>query len=307
VDLPSGLEHAVAALEPGGRLVAARELTGGVSATVIGLDIATALGHHRRVVFRQHRGAEFKQHERRVTRKEFHVLTALHRRGMAVPEPFGYDDSGAVIDPYLIVEWVDGSTELDAVHVTAAIDQMADFLVALHALDVAGMDVPELEPIEDPRVAVVRYLPSTAAGANVRAALARAPSTDSGTRPVLLHGDYWPGNVMWRDGRLIAVIDWEDACLGDPVADLATARVELLCQHGRAAMDHFTAQYIAGHHDAIGPLRLDSLTIWDVYVSAAALATMASWGLAPDAEKRRRRRTGRFFRRAAGELDRSLR
>jgi len=29
--------------------------------------------------------------------------------------------------------------------------------------------------------------------------------------PVVLHGDYWPGNVLWRDGRLVGVIDWEEA------------------------------------------------------------------------------------------------
>ena len=41
--------------------------------------------------------------------------------------------------------------------------------------------------------------------------------------PALLHGDYWPGNILWKDGRLAAVIDWEDACLGDPLVDLAMA------------------------------------------------------------------------------------
>jgi aminoglycoside phosphotransferase (APT) family kinase protein len=35
----------------------------------------------------------------------------------------------------------------------------------------------------------------------------------------LLHGDYWPDNTLWRDGRLVCVIDWEDAALGDPLAD----------------------------------------------------------------------------------------
>jgi aminoglycoside phosphotransferase (APT) family kinase protein len=37
----------------------------------------------------------------------------------------------------------------------------------------------------------------------------------------VLHGDYWPGNVLWRDGRLVGVIGWEEAAFGDPLADLA--------------------------------------------------------------------------------------
>jgi aminoglycoside phosphotransferase (APT) family kinase protein len=34
--------------------------------------------------------------------------------------------------------------------------------------------------------------------------------------------------VLWRDGRIVAVIDWEDAQVGDPLADLANTRLELL-------------------------------------------------------------------------------
>ena len=39
--------------------------------------------------------------------------------------------------------------------------------------------------------------------------LRRPPPPVQVNRPVLLHGDFWPGNILWRDGRLVAVIDWE--------------------------------------------------------------------------------------------------
>ena len=97
-------------------------------------------------------------------------------------------------------------------------------------------------------------------------------------RSVVLHGDYWPGNVLWQGGRLAAVIDWEDASLGDPLADLATARVELLCRYGDAAMERFTARYLAVHKDTSGPLHLDTLPLWELYVSASALAAMGGSG-----------------------------
>ncbi len=305
VDVLSGIEHAVAALEPGGRLVAAHELTGGVSANVVGLDIATPAGSKRRVVFRQHR-ADFKQHDRTVTAKEFRVLTALHREGLAVPEPYLCDDTATVTAPYLLIEWVEGTTDLATADVPAALDQMAQFLVRLHALDAGVLDVPELAPIEDPRAAVTAYLPPTDAGRRARAKLAAAAAAadvePGGNRPVLLHGDYWPGNVMWQEGRLVAVIDWEDACLGDPLADLATARVELLCRYGAAAMDRFTDRYLAAERDSTGRLQLEELPLWELYVSAAALATMGDWGLEPAAEAHRRRRTQHFFEQAAGRL-----
>ena len=296
----SGIEQAVAELEPGGQLVGTRALTGGVSADVFGLDIATSDGGRRRIVFRQHRAVDFKQHGPTVAAKEYRLLAALHRLGLPVPEPYLFAD--AATGPYVVMDWVDGSTELADDDLPRALDQMARFLAELHAVDARSLALPEVEPIEDPLVAIRSCLPSTDVGREVASRLALGDVEQRRNRPVVLHGDYWPGNVLWRDGRLVAVIDWEDACLGDPLADLATARVELLCRYGDEAMDRFTTGYLLAHQDTIGPLRLDSLPLWDLYVSASALAAMGAWGLDPGEEARRRHWTERFFDRAARQL-----
>ena len=39
--------------------------------------------------------------------------------------------------------------------------------------------------------------------------------------PVLVQGDTGPGNFMYLDGRVTAVVDWELAHLGDPMDDIA--------------------------------------------------------------------------------------
>lgn len=38
-----------------------------------------------------------------------------------------------------------------------------------------------------------------------------------------LHGDLHPGNLIVRDGRVVAVIDFGDLCAGDPASDVAVA------------------------------------------------------------------------------------
>ena len=293
------VERAVGALEPGCRLVEARALTGGVSADVIGIEVVTAEGDRRRLVFRRHRDVDFKDHGSAVAAKEHRLLAALHRRGLAVPEPYAYVATDAETGPYLLMEWVDGSTGLTDDELPDALDQMAAFLVDLHALDPGAPDLPPLDALEDPALAVIPYLPATSSGRAVAATLATAGARRDGERPAVIHGDYWPGNVLWRDGRLVAVLDWEDASVGDPLADLATARVELACQYGDDAAEHFTTRYVARHETTIGALRLDDLLLWELYVSAAALATMAGWGLEPAEEARRRRTTERWFERAA--------
>ncbi len=45
---------------------------------------------------------------------------------------------------------------------------------------------------------------------------------------VLLHRDFHPGNVLWRRGKVSGVVDWQGACTGPSVADVAHCRVNLL-------------------------------------------------------------------------------
>ncbi len=58
--------------------------------------------------------------------------------------------------------------------------------------------------------------------------------------PVWLHGDPHPFNVLTRDGRLSALLDFGDVCCGDPASDLGTAWL------------HFTAEGLQRFVDAYG-------------------------------------------------------
>jgi aminoglycoside phosphotransferase (APT) family kinase protein len=45
--------------------------------------------------------------------------------------------------------------------------------------------------------------------------------TLAGFEPVLTHSDLLPEHMLCRDGRLVGVIDWGDARVGDPALDYA--------------------------------------------------------------------------------------
>ena len=109
--------------------------------------------------------------------------------------------------------------------------------------------------------------------APVAAALRQAPPQSSNA-PVLLHGDYWPGNWLWQNGRLAAIIDWEDAALGDPLRDLAQSRLELAWIHDAAAAAAFTRAYLARR-----PLDTSALPYWDL-CAALRLARLVGDDLA---------------------------
>jgi aminoglycoside phosphotransferase (APT) family kinase protein len=70
-----------------------------------------------------------------------------------------------------------------------------------------------------------------------------------GGAPVWMHGDLMPANLLVRDGRLAAVIDWEGFGVGDPAVDLMVAWNLLTAETRssfRATIDVDDATWIRG-------------------------------------------------------------
>lgn len=292
----------VAALDPGATLVRAWRLAGGVSAQVTALELAGPGGATRRLVLREYGAADLRR-DPQIAEHEFRLLRALHAAGMPVPAPAAFDQSSALLpSPWLAIEYVDGAAELAPEQRAAATPQLAAALARLHRLDPAELGLGFL-----PRAAelVARALarppaePDDSLGERqIRAALAGWPPAER-SRPALLHGDYWPGNVLWRAGRLAAMIDWEDAMLGDPLADLANCRLELLWAWGHAALQQFTAEYLAA-----APLDLAELPRWELWAALRPCGKLQGWGLAPADEARMRELHRWFVAQALGRFQR---
>ncbi len=117
-------------------------------------------------------------------------------------------------------------------------------------------------------------------------------------RPVVLHGDYWPGNALWRDGRLVAIVDWEDAMFGDPLADLSVARQELWWFFGPVAAREFTARY----HALRPAADLTALPLWDLRAALRPAGKLASWGLSQARQERMIAAHRQFVSEALGQL-----
>lgn len=293
------IEAAAAAVMPDVASILVEPLPGGSSAFVVCLVLQSPSGQQRRAVFRQHTNRAVKAHTAGVAAKEFHLTKALAAEGFEVAQPLALHGEQTSDGPWLVTEWIQGSTAVDAVD--AALSQMAYFLARLHAIDPETLSVPGLAQIEDPVQALPFYVPSDQSGQELSRLLdlgvQRRPNAD-----VLLHGDFWPGNVLVDRTELAAVLDWEDACYGDPLADLACARVELKCAYGQDASEDFTALYLDAVRRQGMPLFVHDLALWDVYVSSTALSTMHLWGLSPEYEAARRATTKKFLGSAISQL-----
>jgi aminoglycoside phosphotransferase (APT) family kinase protein len=91
----------------------------------------------------------------------------------------------------------------------------------------------------------------------------------------LLHGDYWPGNVIWKDGTLTAVLDWEEAAIGDPLADVALSRLDIAWAFGDDAAETFTSCYRE-------QTRIDwrNLAHWELSIALRPMGQLARWAAA---------------------------
>jgi aminoglycoside phosphotransferase (APT) family kinase protein len=163
---------------------------------------------------------------------------------LAVSEPLEIGEPGEGYPyPWSVYRWLDGetaTTDTLADPVRAALD-LAGFVNALQDIDPTDGPGPEQSnafrgvPLGDPRdsiAAEARVWPKLAAlrGTGLvdidavtdvwETALA-APAWDKA--PVWIHGDLATGNLLTRDGRLSAVIDFGTLAVADPAVDLLPA------------------------------------------------------------------------------------
>lgn len=57
-----------------------------------------------------------------------------------------------------------------------------------------------------------------------------------------IHRDFHPGNVLWQQGKVTGVVDWQSASTGPAVMDVGHCRVNLF-RYGLDAADQFTASW----------------------------------------------------------------
>ncbi|MDO5502075.1 MAG: phosphotransferase [Actinomycetia bacterium] len=283
---PDRSRYALLAARLGGRFVSVTPLTGGVS-TPTDLLIYENDDVFTRVVVRGMSALPTKDAGPGSMERMSALLQELRHHRMPVQEPLLTDDGEIMGAPIIVLEYVTGSA--DHPDPAVAVPEMARLLLRVHALPVgrAGdgglvdLGLPAAQrPHEEARRLLERLLPAPEVDLLVREP---APPRDP---PVLVHGDFWPGNVLWRQGELVGLIDWEDAAIGDPELDLATARVELTLALGPDEAETFRRHYEARSRRGIDQRRVD---LWTVCSAAGMLLGVSQWGLSPDHEAHVRR------------------
>lgn len=175
--------------------------------------------------------------------REFRVISALAPTGVPVPEAIALcDDLDVLGAPFYIMEYVDGLVPVDPHEVARRWgegdrrrigEELVDTLVALHAVEPAEVGLADFGKPQGYIERQVRRFTEQYERAKTRDLpeledLARrlAAAMPAESEHTIVHGDYRLDNsILSADGHIAAVLDWEMATLGDPLADMGLLRM----------------------------------------------------------------------------------
>ncbi len=297
----STFEQVVHRIDPQSKLVRTRKLTGGVSAQVTALEIEHADGQTQKMIVRQHGEVDLK-HNPHIAADEFKLLNILHSAGLATPVPYDVDESSMILaTPYIVVEYIEGTSEFKPTDLRGFIHQLARHLANIHTMNLTNVDLSFL-PQQAAKITKIVSQPSAMLDdsldeGRIRATLQTVWPPPQHNQSGLLHGDYWPGNILWRDNYLVGLIDWEDAAFGDPLADLGNTRLEILWALGMDAMHDFTLQY-----QSMTPFNFTNLPYWDLCAALRPASKISEWAADEIIEKNMREGHHLFITQAFNRL-----
>jgi aminoglycoside phosphotransferase (APT) family kinase protein len=172
---------------------------------------------------------------RRLSQIEFKMIRLMEAQGIPVPHMLWVEPTGKWLErPFSVARWIEGEADLtklaEAANLERILEQYIEILARIHNLDLhsAGVDflgTPTAETAALEQVELFEH------GFN-RQRLEGFPAITYMVRwlkkhqPVasrvsVIHGDFRLGNFMWDDNGIVAMLDWEQCHVGDPLEEIA--------------------------------------------------------------------------------------
>lgn len=277
----------LARVVPGSRLVAMTEGEGSFSNTTYLLDGQRSDGSEFQVVARRY--ATFGNYDRsEKARREYRTLELLSAHGVPVPQPLYLDDEGEYFgSPGIVTRYVEGALVQNPTDAHHWARRLARVLADIHM-------VP-YEPVNglllDANAEVLwflkggtmpDYMAAHPLGPAVWEASRRLASKLRPAPALLVHVDFWTGNVLWQGETVSAVLDWEEAARGDAAVDVAYCRMDLtLLGYPDAA-----AVFLDAYETATSKPTAN-LALWQLAAAVRPMFNPDGWGILAATQKER--------------------
>jgi aminoglycoside phosphotransferase (APT) family kinase protein len=264
-------------ISPGGRLVRAGRLAGGLSARMHVLDIEQANGSRRKVTLRL-TIPEYNETPPEDAEREYEVLHVLESAGVPAPRPIFLDSEGEFFGtPAIVLSYLPGRPIFPTTNLGPWLEGLAEGAAAIHAVTPERYDLSLLKVVD--REHMLRHINHRREGRRPEPFIERMQKVLLANLDgiellpfTLIHADYWSGNTVWYRGRLSGVVDWSDARVGDPRADIAEVRLDLAIGYGYEVADRFAeaCERMSGESTR-------DLWFWDLYRGMRAIQEYDWW------------------------------
>lgn len=241
---------------------------------------------------------------------EWECLTFAARAPIPSPTPLALDQDGEWFgSPSIAMEVLPGRPDLKPVDVHQYVEDVVRALTVIHATPITNATGALRRPHSTQGWTTPDRVPDglivrETAERMLEAIGVRLSSAATGGT-VLNHGDFHPGNLLWRRGRLSGVVDWSYARVGIRWWEVAYMRMEVALLVGVRAADVLLDRYEA----AVGEESPDQ-AVWDLVCLYNAHRAAQQWLVAYREQGRRdltlatiRRRLTYLARRALSCLD----
>ncbi|MCH8206294.1 MAG: phosphotransferase [Chloroflexi bacterium] len=266
----------VRTVAPGHRLVSVTPARGSFTNDVRILECKTRSGKNVRLVVKFL--VDQPVYASRSAVAEFRALRLARAHGVPAPEPIYLDETGSLLGvPGVVTRFVEGRQVADPRNPVEWAETLARLLLDIHEIRPSAGERRHLfdgndlglyflsgdwpdemgaHPLSSEIFDTVREL---------RSSLATVPA-------VLAHMDYWPGNVLWHESQVSAVLDWDFASYGDPALDVAYFRMNMYLRGIKSAADIFLKCY----EEESGAV-VQNLGFWELATAARPLPDPVLW------------------------------
>jgi aminoglycoside phosphotransferase (APT) family kinase protein len=225
----------------GARVTRVRRLRNAWAAVMHAVDVEDRTGARHPLVLRRWARVDLTP-DIGIVENEVATLGVIGDTALPVPRLVGADPRGEHADaPTVVMTRVPGRSTLAPADLDGYLAGLAGVLREIHAVPVAPGILNYFRPWS---LDTVVQPPSwTTQPAVWTRAIEIANRPVPVHERVLLHRDYWPGNVLWSRGQVSGVVDWSHSCRGPAAADVAHCRLNLALLFGLDAADRFTTRY----------------------------------------------------------------
>ena len=262
-------------LSPEGDLIYFSRLEGGVSCDVFLLEVKEGTKINKFVV-----RTEGLPTSENTVETEFYLLKSISNKQVPTAEAFYFDNSCEILDkPFMVMSFLEGTIFEPKESEFSFLEIMAKQLIRIHQTDIAYL--PELPLRTDPLDGLISYLPKESRWDELSSLIKGLNKEIFEGEKVFLHGDFWLGNLLWKDSLIVGILDWEYAAIGDPLSDLATACLEVRYEVGIEGIEIFK-------HTYSNFLDIDEyrLSLWLIFVASSTLHFIDEWKL-PNKRKKK--------------------